>query len=127
MNEKTIERLASAIAAATFELDDVGRATARATWGLLTEGRPATIEAIAAKAALAPRAVSTRLDTWPGVFKDGDGNVVGFAGLALSGMAHSFEAEGGARIFAWCALDPMLIVPILGRPARIAARHNRLA
>ena len=34
-------------------------------------------------------------------------------------MAHRFHAEGGKPIYAWCALDPFLIVPAISRTARV--------
>jgi alkylmercury lyase len=34
-------------------------------------------------------------------------------------MSHHFHAEGGKPIYAWCALDPFLIVPVIGRSARV--------
>ena len=48
--------------------------------------------------------------------------MVGFAGLARSEMAHRFRAEGGAPVFAWCALDPMRIMPILRRTAQVDSK-----
>lgn len=122
MNETAVDLLATAISAATFEVDNTGRAVARAVWEILTRGEPVPVEAIAGLAGVEPASVSERLDSWPGVFRDGQRRVVGFAGLALSEMAHRFQAEGGAPVFAWCALDPMLIVPILGRAARVDSK-----
>ncbi len=122
MNGATIDRLADAIAAATFDVDAGGRAVARAAWDLLTAGQPVTPEAIAAHAGVEEASVSAKLEAWPGVFRDDRGGLVGFWGLALPEMRHRFCADGGAPIHAWCALDPMLIVPVLGRPARVESK-----
>lgn len=43
----------------------------------------------------------------------------GFWGLAVPEMAHGFHAEGGKPMHAWCALDPFLVVPVIGRTARV--------
>jgi hypothetical protein len=32
-------------------------------------------------------------------------------------MEHRFYAAGGKPVYAWCALDPFLIVPVIGRLA----------
>ena len=122
MTTELIDTLAEAISNATFEVDADERATARAIWSLLATGRPVTVDEIATEARVGMALVSARLDSWPGVFRNGDGHVVGFWGLALPEMNHRFQAHGGAPIYAWCALDPMLIVPILGRPARIDSK-----
>ena len=45
--------------------------------------------------------------------------MVGFWGLAIPEMPHRFYAEGGKPIHAWCALDPFLIVPVIGLPAHV--------
>jgi alkylmercury lyase len=54
--------------------------------------------------------------------RDDAERVVGFGGLAIPKMEHKFQAEGGQPIYAWCALDPFLIVPMLGRSARVESR-----
>lgn len=56
--------------------------------------------------------VTTAVDSWPGVDRNRDGDVIGFWGLALSGMPHDLIL-GEATINAWCAIDPLLIVPLL--------------
>lgn len=45
--------------------------------------------------------------------------MIGFWGLAIPEMAHRFHAEGGKPMYAWCALDPFLVVPVIGRRARV--------
>jgi hypothetical protein len=59
---------------------------------------------------------------WPGIFRDEASRVVGFGGLAIPPMDHRFQAEGGKPIYAWCALDPFLIVPVIGRTARVESK-----
>jgi alkylmercury lyase len=52
------------------------------------------------------------------VFYDQHRQVIGFWGLALPEMPHRLEVAGRV-LHAWCALDPMFIVPLLGEPARV--------
>jgi len=42
--------------------------------------------------------------------------------LAIPEMDHRFYAEGGKPIYGWCALDPFLIVPVIGRAAHVESR-----
>lgn len=37
-------------------------------------------------------------------------------------MDHRFQADGGGPIHAWCALDPMLIVPLIRRSACVESK-----
>jgi alkylmercury lyase len=116
----TVEELADAIAAASVAgIDDPGRRIAVSLYELLAEGEPVTPANLAARAGVAEAVAVETLDGWPGVFHDEEGRVVGFWGLAIPEMGHRFHAEGGKPIYAWCALDPFLIVPVVGRSARV--------
>ena len=114
-----VRDLADAIGAAAGINDEPDLRVAAALYELLADGDPVTPAAAAARAGVDQRAVDERLDAWPGVFRDDQGRVTGFWGLAIPEMDHRFHAEGGKPIHAWCALDPFLIVPVIGRPARV--------
>jgi alkylmercury lyase len=120
--QRLVDGLAAAIAAATGEVDEERRRIAVALYQLLAQGEPVTETALAAKAGLNPEAVAALLRRWSGVFRDDRGRVTGYGGLALSEMGHRFHADGGRPIYAWCALDPFLIVPLIGRPARVESK-----
>jgi alkylmercury lyase len=67
--------------------------------------------------------VETRLANWPGVYRDGDGRLVGLWGLAAEPVsAHEVRVDGHGVAWAWCALDPLFIVPLLGHSARVSSR-----
>jgi alkylmercury lyase len=118
----TIQMLSEAIAAATVGIDEEGRRIAIAVYDLLAQGDPVTPAAVAAHAHEREAVVHATLKAWPGVFWDDEGRVVGFWGLAIPEMDHHFQAEGGKPIYAWCALDPFLIVPVIRRPARVESK-----
>jgi len=118
----TVQRLANAIAAAAPTVDERERRIAVSLYELLAQGDPVTPAALAARAGAAEAAVEETLDGWPGVFRDDQGHVVGYWGLAIPKMDHRFHAEGGRPIYAWCALDPFLIVPVIGRAARVESK-----
>jgi len=118
----SIEALSEAIAAATVGLDDQGRRIVVALFDLLAHGDPITPAEVAARAREPEAVVLRMLKDWPGVFWDDQGRVVGFWGLAIPEMDHRFHAEGGKPMYAWCALDPFLIVPVIRRPARVESK-----
>jgi len=118
----TVQELSEAIAAATAGIDARGRHLAIAVYDLLAHGDPVTIPEIAARAGEPEAVVLATLKGLPGVFWDDEGRVVAFWGLAIPEMDHRFQAEGGKSIYAWCALDPFLIVPVIRRPARVESK-----
>lgn len=115
----TVQELADAIAANTVDITNQERRIAVSLYDLLAKGDPVTPTALAARSSVPEAVVLATLEGWPGVFRDDEGRVVGFWGLAIPEMPQRFQAEGGKPIHAWCALDPFLIVPVIGRPARV--------
>ncbi|MBK5650189.1 MAG: hypothetical protein I4N50_01055, partial [Rhizobium sp.] len=54
------------------------------------------------------------------VYRDEQGRVLGFGGLAATPMHHRFEVDDRV-LSTWCAWDSLFIPEILGRPARVAS------
>lgn len=122
MAEASVEELGEAMSAAVRDLTADEKKIAVALYRALADGDPVESETLAGRAQVPLPNVLDALDAWPGVFRDDQGRVVGFWGLAIPKMAHRFHAEGGKPIHAWCAIDPFLVVPAIGRPARVASR-----
>ncbi len=118
----TVQQLSEAIAAATIGIDEQGRRIGIAVYVLLAQGDPVTPAEIANHAGEPEALVVATLKAWPGVFWDDEARVVGFWGLAIPEMDHRFHAENGKPMYAWCALDPFLIVPVIRRPARVESK-----
>ncbi len=118
----SVQELSEAIAAATIGIDEQGRRIATATYDVLAQGDPLSPAEIAAQAHEPEAVVLATLKGWPGVFWDDEGRVVGFWGLAIPEMDHRFQAKGAKPMYAWCALDPFLIVPVIRRPARVESK-----
>jgi hypothetical protein len=120
----TVQQLSEAIAAASDGLDERARQIAKAILDLLANGDPVAPTEIAARAHEPEAVVLATLKGWPDgtVFWDDEGRVVGSWGLAIPEMGHRFQVEGAKPIHAWCALDPFLIVPVIGRPARVESK-----
>jgi hypothetical protein len=117
-----VHRLADAIVASVVDVDDPGKRIVVALYQLLADGDPVHPSALAASTQLSEHDVLDVLHSWPGVFWDERGRVVGFWGLAIPEMAHAFHVDGGKPMYAWCALDPFLIVPVIRRNARVESR-----
>ena len=70
--------------------------------------------------AMTPHRVRALLDTWPGVFRDDEGRVIGFWGLSTRRLSptHCFRV-GERELYAWCAWDTLFLPGILGQTAQI--------
>lgn len=113
-----VENLAAALAAAMPELGPTERRVAVALYRGLAEGRPVAPDALAAGVGLTEDEVTALLGSWPGVFTDDAGGVIGFWGLALAETRHRLDLDG-LTLYAWCAWDALFLPEILGRPARV--------
>lgn len=120
----TAGQLVDALAVAGGDLDDEGRRIALATYRLLTEPDPVTVDRIAAAVGADAAAVEARLDEWAGVFRDGEGAVVGFWGLARNPLDPEYrldDPEGETIGYAWCAWDTLFLPTVLDRPLDVSA------
>lgn len=91
---------------------------ALAIYRLLARQDRAAPEAIAAAAQVTTADVTARLETWPGVYRDRDGAVIGFWGLTGHRMPHCFTVAGRER-FTWCAWDALFIPELIDETALV--------
>jgi alkylmercury lyase len=115
------DSLVDALAAAFLDLSPEEQRLMVALYRTLLRGRPATIGELAAASGWPPDELGDRLRRWPGVLFDDAGRVVGFWGVATEETAHRVEMDGTVT-WAWCALDPLFIVPLVGGGARVSSR-----
>lgn len=113
-----LEDLARRIDEAFPALGADERRIALAVFREMGAGHPAQVRAIAARAGAEPRAVREALATWPGVYTDEQGRVVGFWGLALDGMPHPIRV-GERTLYGWCAWDTLCLGELLGEEIRV--------
>lgn len=92
-----------------------------AIYRLLATGEPVPPEAIAAEAGVAVKRVGELLDQWMGVYRDAQGRVVGYWGLALSETHHGL-AVAGRTLYAWCAWDALFLPALLGQTAEVTSK-----
>jgi alkylmercury lyase len=121
MTQVTAEGVAESLFESMPDLDDEERRLALTIYRLLAEGRPVRPERIAESAGLDRAAVDRALEEWPGTFRDEQGCVVSFWGLAQPEMPHRFEVDG-ARLHAWCAWDTLFLPALIRRTARVSSQ-----
>lgn len=114
---RSLAGLAEALRSAAPTLDADEQRLVVGPYRSLARGAPVAPAQLAAELGVTLERIEEALDRWPGVYRNDTGEVIGFWGLALSGMPHHLEI-GEAAVTAWCALDPFLIVPLLNTPGR---------
>ena len=116
----TIDDIAEAIQAAMPELDTTDQEIAVAIHRLMSSGQPVEPAAIARASGASLERLEERLGAWPGVYRDGQGRVVGFWGHAISPLDPEYRfLVDGTTTYAWCALDTLFIPPLLGKAVQV--------
>lgn len=117
-----IEHLANELIAAVPRLDADKQTIAIALLRLLAEGAPVSDRALAAASGASEEKTRDALASWPGVFRDEDGRVVGFMGLSVVEFGEHRIEVGGRTLTAWCAWDTLFLPELLGQTARVHSR-----
>jgi alkylmercury lyase len=117
-----IERLADALIAAVPNLDAGAQTVGLALLRTLANGEPVSEQALAAASGAAELTIRDAMGSWPGVFRDGDGRVVGFMGLSVADFGEHRIELGGRTLTAWCAWDTLFLPELLGGAARVRSR-----
>lgn len=85
------------------------------SYRLLAEGRPVTLDRLAAAMSRPVAEVEAALRRQPGTDWDEQGRLVGF-GLSLRPTQHRFTFDGGPTLYTWCASDALTVPVLVGRP-----------
>ena len=81
---------------------------------LLGEGLPVDPQDLADPTGWRREEVDAWLTSWPAVYLDAEGRVVGLGGIAVEAVSpHVLRIDGCEPTWMWCALDPLFIVPLL--------------
>lgn len=112
-----VPRLADELAEAMPSMSADHQRVAESLFRLLAEGAPVGVDELGRATGLPPGEVASVLDTWPGIERDEQGNVVGF-GLTLEPTQHVVEIDG-TTLYAWCALDTLIFPLLLDRTAHV--------
>ena len=118
----SVEAMADAIVGAMPRLDATEQRIAIATYRLLAEGEPVSTAAIAMATNQSEGRVEKALNSWPGVYRDDEGRVVGFWGLTTGRLDPEYRfLIDGKTSYAWCALDTLFIPALLGKTVSVEA------
>ncbi len=116
-----IDEVATRIVEAFPKLDAFEQRLALELYRLLAICEPVPRELLAQRIQVPVGIVSGILDTWPGVYSNHDGRIVGFWGLALPTAytsPHRLIIEG-QRLSAWCAWDTLFLPHLLSKMAEV--------
>lgn len=114
-----VDKLLNGLLQARPAMDDNDRALAAAAYRRLALGEPVTGSDLATATGQDVHHVHDRLGAWPGVYRDGQQNVIGFWGLTVADMPPHRYRTRRANLSVWCAFDPLFITPILGETAEV--------
>ncbi len=117
-SKPSIATVAEALKAAVPTLEPAEQRLVLQLYRMLLAGRPVAIADLATAVGADVGFVEGALGGWPGVFRDRKGRIVGFWGLAIRGMPHRLTTDQG-DITTWCALDPLIIAPLVTEVARV--------
>jgi alkylmercury lyase len=110
----SVDALDASIDAANPDLGHEEQRLAVAVFRLLATGQPQGVGALASAIGLPEEWVDRTLRSWPTVFRDEPGEVIGFAGLTVAEMPPHRMRHEGVDLYAWCAWDPMFVARIIG-------------
>ena len=120
----TVDRYADAIAQAMPPLTARQLDLVLAAYRAMLAGKPSEIAAIAADAGWDSGEAGNQLADWPGVYRDESNLVIGFWGLTVEPIStHLVTTEAGSS-WAWCALDPLFILPLVEERGTVVARSE---
>lgn len=118
MNALAVDRIADTVIDAFPKLSAPEQRVALATYRLLAEGKPPTVEQIAVASGTSRDRVDEMLARWHGVQRAPNGAVSAFWGLTLSKTKHRFRIDA-RELHTWCAWDTLFLPPLLGETADV--------
>jgi len=120
----TVDRYADTIALAMPPLTASQLDLVLAAYRAMLAGKPSQIAAIAADAGWDPTEAANQIAEWPGVYLDDTNRVIGFWGLTVKPISTHLVTTASGSSWAWCALDPLFILPLVGERGTVAARSG---
>ena len=118
MDAVDLPAVATGLADAFVPMSAIEQRLAREIYRHLLGGEPAHVGDLARRIGVDAERAAASLHRWPGVYFDDHDRVIGFWGLSLAETPHAILADG-ATTFAWCAFDPLFILPLAGIRAQI--------
>jgi len=114
----TIEALSNHLSHLFPTLDATDQRLSLALYHALAAGAPVAVPALAATLDMPADEAARRLQSWPGVYYDDTGRVIGYWGLALRPTTHRLRVKC-RELYAWCAWDTLFLPALLDATAEI--------
>lgn len=122
MTTTRVQSLAAAIDSARPDLTESDQQVWLSLYKLLGEGKAVSPAELAAVTELSEAEIETRLQKWPGVFRDDTDRVVGFWGLTVTEMPPHEIYLDGRKLWAWCAWDTLFLPERLDATLEVESR-----
>lgn len=116
-----LSAVATALGDALPPMTTAEQALAREIYRALLAGNAPSIAELTDRLDTDPERLSETLYSWPGVYFDDTQRIAGFWGLALPETPHHITI-GDTTIHAWCAFDPLFILPLACTTGAVASR-----
>ena len=107
-----VKVLAERVVSAFPTLDANGRRLSLELYNEHARGAPVSPSALADRADMRAEEVIRQLQSWPGVYYDGEQRVIGFWGLTIAPMPHRLRVNR-RELYAWCAWDTLFLPALL--------------
>lgn len=120
----TVDHLVDAISEAMPPLSARQLALVLSAYRAMLAGTPGEVTTIAAGADWRADEAASQMRKWPGVYFDEQGKVIGFWGLTVAPISTHLVTTKAGSSWAWCALDPLFILPLVNERGTIAARSG---
>jgi len=120
----TVDQLVDAISEAMPPLSATQLELVLSAYRAMLAGTPAEVTTIAAGADWRVDEAASQLREWPGVSFDRQGKVMGFWGLTVAPISTHLVTTKAGSSWAWCALDPLFILPLVDERGTVAARSG---
>lgn len=118
-----IDAISEALIAGFRRFDPDEQRLVQTIYRLLATGQPASTGRIADESAWPLVDIEARLASWPAVYRNDSGEVVGFGGLTCEPVTdHRIRIERAGTAWAWCAFDPLFIAPVLDVAMDVSSR-----
>lgn len=101
-------------------LDPVDRRLSLAIYRELARGAAVHLPVLSRQLGIEAADAGRRVQSWPGVYYDGEQRIIGYWGLALGGTQHRLRL-GARTLFAWCAWDTLFLPEVLGEPIEVTS------
>lgn len=117
---KDLQELEEILLSCWPKLDRQEQILSTQIYRLLAVGSPVGVQQLAESLQLSEEELRRILQSWWGVFYDGNGKINSYWGLTLPVTNHQFHVEG-RKLHTWCAWDTLFIPQLIDKQASVVS------